>query len=113
MFDLLLMSVMGLLCLIVGLLIWKRDKITLIHSYHYTNVTKENQKAYTEKMGKALIVMSIGMFLTGIVNYITNTAYGWLCFAIFFVAGLMLILKAQKNIMVDCSNFQQKNILNQ
>lgn len=53
--ELIIMNLFGLLFLIIGLLIWKKQKITFIHSYHYPNVTKENQKAYTKKMGRALI----------------------------------------------------------
>lgn len=97
MFELIFMILMGLLFLMLGLLIWKKEMITLVHSYHYTKVKLEDRKPYTEEMGKSLIVMSIGMFLTGIVDYITGTAYGWICFGLFFVGGFALILKAQKN----------------
>jgi hypothetical protein len=94
--QLVVFCAVGLLCLIFGLLIWKKKRITLIHSYHYTKVAEENKAAYTEKMGKALIVMSIGMFIAGIVNYSTSTAYGWIGFVIFFATGLTLMCVAQK-----------------
>lgn len=90
------MSVIGLLFLLLGLLIWKKEKITLIHSYHYTKVAEENRPAYTAKMGKALIIISVGMFITGIVDYLTGTAYGWIGFGVFFIGGFAIILNAQK-----------------
>lgn len=96
MFEFIFMGVIGLLFLTLGLLIWKKQKITLIHSYHYKNVKEESKPAYTAKMGKALIVMSIGMFLTGIVDCMTGTAYGWICFGTFFVTGFILVFITQK-----------------
>jgi uncharacterized membrane protein len=87
---------MGLLFLGLGFLIWKKEKIALIHSYHYTKVSEEDKAAYTEKMGKALIVMGIGTFLMVIVNCFINTAYGWGVFIIFFAVGLIKMLIAQK-----------------
>lgn len=95
MFDLIFMLAMGLLFLILGLLIWKKQKITLIHDYHYYNVKAEDKKAYTEKMGKATVFMSVGMFPTGIINFLTATKYGWVCFGISFGGGLLLMIRAQ------------------
>ena len=32
----------GLTCIILGLLIWKKQKISILHSYHYKNVKQED-----------------------------------------------------------------------
>lgn len=37
----------GILFLILGWLIWKKEKITLLHDYHYAKVKPEDRKAYT------------------------------------------------------------------
>lgn len=94
-FELVLMVVLGSLFTLSGWRIWKKEQITLIHDYHYTKVTEKNKKAYTEKIGKAMIFMSIGMFLTGIIDFISHTSYGWIIFGISFVGGLILMIKAQ------------------
>lgn len=96
MFELVLMVVLGLLFLYLGWCIWKRKEITLIHSYHYKKVSEEDKKDYTEEMGKSIIVLGIGMILTGIIDFITNTVYGWLFFTIFFIFGIIKMVKAQK-----------------
>ena len=36
------------------------------------------------------------MMLTGIVDFMTKTAYGWILFGICFVWGIVIIFKAQK-----------------
>lgn len=95
-FEFVLMTVLGLLFSFIGWRIWKKEQITLIHDYHYTKVSEKDKKPYTEQMGKACILMGIGMVLTGIVDLITQSLYGWVCFSIFFVWGLIQMLLAQK-----------------
>lgn len=95
MFELLFMLLIGVIFIFVGWRIWKKEQITLIHDYHYTKVKEKDRKPYTEKMGKACILMGIGMILTGTVDYITNTLYGWVLFGICFIGGLIIIVFAQ------------------
>lgn len=57
MFELILLLAVGGLFLWMGYRIWIKEQITLIHDYHYTKVKKEDRKPYTEKMGKAMLVM--------------------------------------------------------
>lgn len=96
MFELFLMLVIGGTFVIIGLRIWKKQQITLIHEYHYSKVSEEDKKAYTELMGKACMIMGIGMVLTGIVDFTTKTPYGWVCFIILFIFGLIMMVRAQK-----------------
>ena len=81
--------------LFLGLEIWKKQKIQWIHSYHHMNVSMENKQPYTKRIGKALVLMSIGTFLTGIIDVFTKTLYGWIAFGVFFIMGLVLMMKAQ------------------
>lgn len=82
MFELILLLAVGGLFLWMGYRIWIKEQITLIHDYHYTKVKKEDRKPYTEKMGKAMLVMGAGICLTGVINQITHTGYGWIAFGI-------------------------------
>ncbi|MBZ9685486.1 DUF3784 domain-containing protein [Clostridium estertheticum] len=87
----------GLYFIFIGWRIWKKEQITLIHDYHYTGVAEKDKKSYTEKVGKACIIMGIGMILMmGIIKFTSNTAYGVICFGIFIVWGLIMIFMAQK-----------------
>jgi len=96
MFELILMLIIGLLFCFLGWRIWKKQQITLIHDYHYKKVSESDKKPYTEKMGKACMIMGIGMILTGIIDFISKTSYGWVFFAVFFVIGFRMMLVAQK-----------------
>lgn len=96
MFELFLMLVIGGTFVFIGLRIWKKEQISLIHDYHYSNVSEEDKTAYTKQMGKACMIMGIGMLLTGIVDFITKTPYGWVCFIVFFILGMIMMVRAQK-----------------
>ena len=94
--GLILMILSGSLFLFLGWRIWKKEHITLIHVYHYSKVSESDKKFYTEKMGKACIVIGIGMILTGIIDFVTKTAYGWIFFGVCFVWGLIMMYMAQR-----------------
>jgi MFS-type transporter involved in bile tolerance (Atg22 family) len=47
-------------------------------------------------VGKAVIIMGTGMILTALIDYVTETSYGWIVFGIFFLWGFIVILIAQK-----------------
>ncbi|MGL5540451.1 MAG: DUF3784 domain-containing protein [Erysipelotrichaceae bacterium] len=95
-FELILLSILGFVFIGMGLVIWKKEKINLIHSYHYKKVSEQNKKAYTKGMGIGLITMGVGMLLSGGLNYVANTHYGWFLFGFFFGIGISIILKVQK-----------------
>jgi len=84
----------GLLIFVLGVLIWKKQMIGLLHSYHYSKVKDEDK--YTTEVGIAHIIISMGLFSTGILGYFTQTLYGWIGFALFFIFGFALFYKAQK-----------------
>lgn len=75
--------------------IWKKEKITLIHDYHYTKVKEEDKKPYTEKMGKAIIIMGTGICLMGIIDFISSSMYGVIAVGICFTLGLIIVVLAQ------------------
>lgn len=96
MINLILMIPLGLLFIFLGWRIWKKEQITLIHDYHYTRVAEEDKKPYTERIGKACIIIGIGSTLTGVINFIMNTTSGWICFFVFTAWGFIIMLRTQK-----------------
>ena len=92
--EFIVLSVIGIIFLIIGWLIWKREKINLIHNYHYENVAEADKKAYTALMGKGAVTIGIGIILTGIIYFITQTGWGWIAFGGCFIGGLGLMVYA-------------------
>lgn len=57
MFEFIFYSIPGALIVIVGLLIWKKEMISLIRRSHYRGVCETDKKAYTSLMGKGFILV--------------------------------------------------------
>ena len=85
----------GILFLILGWLIWKKEKITLLHDYHYAKVKPEDRKAYTGAMGKGLSAMGIGMIAGGVMQLPQYEVIGWYLLGAAFAVGLAVMIYAQ------------------
>lgn len=94
-FELVLMLALGTLFCVLGWKIWKKEQITLIHDYHYSKLKEIDKKAYTTLMGKAMLLMGAGNYLTGIIDFITSTSYGWIAFGVSFIGGLIMMISSQ------------------
>ena len=86
----------GILLIVIGLLVWKKQKVTLLHDYHWKNVRKKDLPAYCRLIGLGLVVMGAGAVLCGLVDILTGTQKGLWCFALGMAAGMILMGKAQK-----------------
>lgn len=95
MFIFLLMITMAILFAIGGFLIWKKERISLIHSYHYSRVSEEDKKDYSQEVGKSMLLIAVGLMINGVVGLVTETFYGWIFFVVFFVLGFIKMSKAQ------------------
>lgn len=94
--EMIVMTGVGVLCIALGIIIWKKQKITLIHDYHYKNVKKEDVGAYTKQMGIGLILIGTGSCVTEVINLATKSEWGWIAFTIGFIAGIIFMHKAQR-----------------
>ena len=85
----------GLLCVVLGLVIWIKRKVSLVHTYHYKNVKQEDLPAYTRLLGIGLILIGVGICVTGLLN-LFESAFWWIPMAVGFVAGFIVMSIAQK-----------------
>ena len=85
----------GLLCAVLGLLIWLKRKASLLHEYHYKNVKEADMPAYTRLIGIGLIVIGAGLCVTGVFNLFESPLW-WVPMTVGFVAGILVMSVAQK-----------------
>ena len=85
----------GLLCVILGLLIWIQKKVSLIHDYHYQNVQETDIPAYARLIGIGLLLIGGGICMTGLLNLVESTLW-WIPLVVGILAGLIVMNKAQK-----------------
>ena len=86
----------GILLVVLGLVLWKKERITLLHDYHVDKVSQENKKAFCKLSGIGLIVSGVGLVLSAILLGITDSAWSFLCFAVSFPVGLGMLISAGK-----------------
>ncbi len=85
----------GALCVVMGLLIWKKQKVSLIHDYHHRNVKKEDLPAYTRLSGISMILIGGGICVTGLLNLFESSLW-WIPLTVGIVLGFLVMNMAQK-----------------
>ena len=84
----------GIICMIIGFLMWKKEKISLLHSYHYDKVSDDDKKAFCTISGIGILLIGFGLLITGIIIAITDSALSFIAFAIGYVVGLVMLIYA-------------------
>ena len=82
-------------CLVLGLLLWIKQKVSVLHDYHYKNVKREDIPAYARQIGIGLMIIGVGIGATGILN-LFYSAFWWVPLVLGFVIGIIVIIRAQK-----------------
>lgn len=80
---------------IPGLSAVEKRKINVMHDYHYTKVKEKDKKAYTSVMGKAMILMGIGMTVSGVIGVFTVSVESGIPACVTFVVGLCIMIYGQ------------------
>ena len=95
--GLIIYGMVGVLFIILGLLIWLKQKVSLIHDYHYRRVRTSDIPAYSRLMGIGMLVMGAGFCISGILSlFVKNGLTCTVTVTAFLVAGLLIFNKAQK-----------------
>lgn len=89
-----IVGLIGIVFVILGYLIWKNEKISLLHDYHYDKVSAEDKKTFCTLSGVGVLLIGIGIFITAIIIGITDSPWSFIAFAIGFVVGLIMLIYA-------------------
>ena len=95
-FACILVAAVGIVCAVLGLLLWKKEKIGLLHDYHYDNVVEADKPAFCALSGIGMLVIGIGLLVTAVLLAVTDHPASFLAFAAGFAVGLGLLLYAGK-----------------
>ena len=89
-----IVCLIGIVFIVLGYLIWKKEKISLLHDYHYDKVSEENKKSFCTISGIGIILIGMGLLITGVIIGITDSVWSFIAFAIGFCAGLTMLIYA-------------------
>ena len=92
--GILIIGGVGILITVLGWLIWKKEKINLMHDYHVNKVSAENKQAFCKLSGTGLVVIGVGLLISGIILGLTDSPFSFLCFAACLVIGLAMLITA-------------------
>lgn len=81
----------GIAMITIGFLIWKFEKISLLHSYHYDNVSETDKKSFCTVTGLGVLVIGLGSLVTGIIMGITDSLWSLAGITVGFIAGFALL----------------------
>ena len=92
--GILITAAVGILCVIFGVLIGKKQKISLLHDYHYNKVTEENKAVFCALVGGFGNSICSTVLATAVLLGVTESALSFLAMAVGFIAGFGLIIYA-------------------
>lgn len=96
MIGVIITGLIGAVLAVFGVLIWKKEKIALLHDYHYAKVPEADRKAFCALSGIGMLSIGIGLLLTAAVLAATDSAWSFLACAAGFAIGLIMLIHADR-----------------
>lgn len=94
MIETIIVGLVGIVLVVLGYLIWRKEKISLLHDYHYDKVAEEDKKAFCTLSGLGVFCIGAGLLITAAIIGVTGSPLSFLAFAAGFVVGLILLICA-------------------
>ena len=89
-------ALVGAVCCVMGWLLWKKERITLLHDYHYDQVSEADKTDFCRLSGWGVLAIGIGLLFTAVILLLTESAWSFLAFAAGFALGLFFLIYAGK-----------------
>ena len=90
---LIIVMIIGIALTVIGVLIWKKKILFLLHPYHTQAVEQINKKAYAIKVGQGIVIIGKGTFLTGLLYLWLERGWVWYLYCLFIV-GIFVLIRA-------------------
>ena len=87
-------ALVAILFIVLGIMIWKKERIELLHEYHMKRVPPKDKAPFCTLSGIGILIIGISLLLTAIILWITDSALSFILFAIGFAVGLTMLIMA-------------------
>ena len=92
----LILGLVGVLCTVIGWLIWKKQKMALLHDYHYKYVSEGDKKPFCGAVGKGIVAIGAGLLVTALLLPLTQSVWCFLGIVCGFVVGFSMLFYADR-----------------
>ena len=82
----------GITLIVLGLKIWKKQKIQLLNEYHYEKVSEKDKPIFCKLSGIGVFIIGIGIALTGIITFFTESPLSFIPMGIGLIVGMTLLI---------------------
>lgn len=89
-----LLAFLGIVFIMLGWQIWKKQRMDLIISYHSDKVRDENKQAYCTLSGSGILIMGFGFLVSGICAVFIRSAFVFVPMTAGLVLGIVLLTVA-------------------
>ena len=89
-----LLAFLGIVFIMLGWKIWKKQRMDLIISYHSDKVRDENKQAYCTLSGSGILIMGFGFLVSGICAFFIRSAFVFAPMTAGLVLGIALLISA-------------------
>ena len=86
--------IIGIILIKLGFEIWKKQKIKLIHKYHYEKVSENNRLSFCRLSGIGVFIIGVGITLSGISVLFTDSLLSFIPMGTGLIVGLSLLILA-------------------
>ena len=86
----------GCLCLSLGYQLFFKEKITLLNSSYYSNISERDRKSFCRMSGIGMILVGLGFLVSDIVLLITFSLWSLLALPIGLFMGVVLLICAKR-----------------
>lgn len=87
-----ILGVVGIIFIILGYLIWIKEKISLLHDYHYNKVSEEDKKIFCTLSGIGVLIIGVGLILSAVLAAIFDSPQSMIPFVIGFIIGIVMLI---------------------
>lgn len=91
--------VLGFSIILVGIMIWKKQNVNLIHGKNKIDIKNEDIKEYTESIGKSYIILGFATLTVVILRITDNDLYDFIAFIAWilgFIIGMVKFVRTEK-----------------
>ena len=89
-----LFGLLGLVFVILGWQIWKKQKMNLIISSHCDKVKDENKQSYCKLFGTGVFAIGIGFLVSGICIPFVQSVFSFIPMTVGLITGTVMIVSS-------------------